>query len=133
MSYTAVIFKLDEFGSFEIYNPRYQNIDDAFRPYLRVYRIADYKISLTSSHISRLTAFYTLSPLRTRHCYTELIKYTELFSDTAITALGYWPGIDDDSRYQLGFIFKDPKDAAIFKIACEFETTVLDYTGYVSE
>lgn len=133
MSYTAVIFKLDEFGGFEIHVPRDQNIDNEVRPYLRVYRINNYKISLTSSHISRMTAFYTCDVGRIRHCYTELLKYTDLFSDVAIPALGRWPTSDDDNCYQLGFIFKDPKDATTFKLACNFETTVLDYTDYVCE
>jgi len=102
------------------------------RPYMRVYRLCKYELNLTSQYLCDHMSAFSIPDFENmcfhEHHFSKLASYTENFEDVAYPIWGTFPcDKGPTTGTYLGFIFKSPRDAAMFKIICEFPTTVSDY------
>ncbi|MNX87101.1 hypothetical protein D3C86_1190150 [compost metagenome] len=128
--YKSVFFRIRDRGGIIRYT--WTGEENTTRQYMRVFRLNGYNLNLTwADSCDTMVAFETYNLENVcvdRHSYTEFVKYTSLFSDTAWPCWGCFPTCDERCHdIHLGFVFRSDTDAALFKLACEFPTHVIDF------
>lgn len=126
----CVFFQIADMGGICYHRPG-DNSDEG-RPYMNVYRLCGYNLNLNiSGSCDHMVAFRTIDYDRLcyiEHHYSKFAYYTGLFEGPAYPVSGCFPTQDDRCHnINLGFVFEEPKDAAVFKISCEFPTHTIDF------
>lgn len=137
-SYKSVFFRIRDRGGVIHHEWTGQDHSES-RPYMRVYKLNGYNLNLSlPGSCDHMVAFevpdYDAFVMR-RYSYVEFVKYTTMFADTAWPVWGCFPTCDDRCHdIHLGFVFRSQTDAAVFKLACEFPTHVIDFpTEFINE
>lgn len=129
-SYKSVFFRVRDRGG--IIHHEWTGEENTARPYMRIFRLCGYNLNLNlpdfCDNVSGFETYNVDTWSIHRHSYTEFVKYTSLFSDTAWPCWGCFPTCDERCHdIHLGFVFRSDTDAAMFKLACEFPTEVIDF------
>lgn len=129
--YTAAFFRILDTGGI-VHPSEAKDTASVERGYMNVYSLCGYNLNLNmlvyTKHMAAFKVFNFINNQVEWHSYKDFAKYTDLFTDSSWPAVGCWPTRDERCHnIHLGFIFENPADAALFKLACPFEIHVIEF------